>query len=132
MLWFLFACSTVAPVPEGTQLAPCPSSPNCVSTMADPADAQHYHPSAPAPSVDIVVQAIEALPGCVLEHRADDQLRAACSTPSGLFTDDLHVVVRDGTLHARSSSRMGYGDLGVNRARVEALYAAVATGTTAE
>jgi uncharacterized protein (DUF1499 family) len=32
-------------------------------------------------------------------------------------------VFRDGQVHYRSASRVGYGDMGVNRARVDAIAA---------
>ncbi|MEM1044073.1 MAG: DUF1499 domain-containing protein [Bacteroidota bacterium] len=48
---------------------------------------------------------------------------------TGLFTDDLHLRVEPhqngAVLHVRSASRVGLGDLGVNRRRVRALFDAL-------
>jgi uncharacterized protein (DUF1499 family) len=43
------------------------------------------------------------------------------------FVDDVEVVFDDDakTIHFRSASRTGYGDLGVNRARMEQVRALV-------
>lgn len=115
----LLACATVHPVPEGAVLAPCPSSPNCVSTQAPRDDAVHY--VAPVPfsgSLDEVAVVVRDELGCDLLHSGPDYLHGSCTTRSGLFTDDLHVLLSDGRLHVRSASRLGYGDLGVNRRRV--------------
>ena len=129
LLPMLLACAKVPPLPVGDgSLSACWSSPNCVSTQADPADATHYVAAVPAPAgldtarLEVVVV---QLPGCEVTDRGEGWVRAACHTPSGLFTDDLDVMLREGQVHARSSSRLGYGDLGVNRARVEALFAAL-------
>jgi len=122
--WMLAGCARVPEPPSEGRLAPCWSSPNCVSTMADAADAQHYIAPVAAEALDgadALVDAVMALPGCAVTHSGPGEVLAECSTPSGVFTDDLHLVVVDGQLHARSSSRLGYGDLGVNRARLEAL-----------
>jgi len=44
------------------------------------------------------------------------------------FVDDLELQLRpqDALIAVRSASRLGYGDLGANRRRVEALRAALA------
>jgi uncharacterized protein (DUF1499 family) len=55
-------------------------------------------------------------------------LHAECSTRLLKFTDDLELWLDEPNqvIHVRSSSRLGRKDLGVNRARVEALRAAAA------
>jgi uncharacterized protein (DUF1499 family) len=52
-------------------------------------------------------------------------LYAQCTTPLMRFTDDLEFSLDApaGVIHVRSASRLGYGDRGVNRARVEAIRA---------
>lgn len=127
MLFLAFlACATVHPPPQGGLLAPCPSSPNCVSTQASPEDGEHYFaPVAYDGTLDDVAEVLTTELGCDLLHPGPDYLHAACSTRSGLFTDDLHVLLIDGQLHLRSASRLGYGDLGVNRRRADRLVAAL-------
>lgn len=60
--------------------------------------------------------------------RQPDYIRAECTTKLMRFTDDLELWLdeRAGVIHVRSASRIGYGDRGVNRARVEAIRAAMA------
>jgi len=72
-------------------------------------------------SLDEVAAVVRDELGCDVLHPGPDYLHASCTTKSGLFTDDLHVLVSDGRLHVRSASRLGYGDLGVNRRRVDRL-----------
>ena len=57
-----------------------------------------------------------------------DYLAARSQTPLMRFTDDLEFVLsaREGVIHLRSASRLGYGDRGVNRARIEAIRLAFA------
>lgn len=50
-------------------------------------------------------------------------LYAQCTTRLMRFTDDLEFMLDEsaGVIHVRSASRIGHGDRGVNRARVEAI-----------
>ena len=48
---------------------------------------------------------------------------AQCTTRLMRFTDDVEFMLDEsaGVIHVRSASRIGHGDRGVNRARVEAI-----------
>ena len=50
-------------------------------------------------------------------------LYAQCTTRLMRYTDDLEFWLDEpaGVIHVRSASRIGHGDRGVNRARVEAI-----------
>lgn len=127
----LVACPGRAPLPEGGRLAPCPRSPNCVSSQADASDTTHYvAPLAlhgdPATASQRLAAAAQTVRGAGEALVVGDQVRISYRTPSGLFVDDVDLLVdrASGTVHVRSSSRLGYGDLGVNRARIEAIRAA--------
>lgn len=50
-------------------------------------------------------------------------LYAQCTTRLMRFTDDVEFMLDEsaGVIHVRSASRIGHGDRGVNRARVEAI-----------
>jgi uncharacterized protein (DUF1499 family) len=50
-------------------------------------------------------------------------LYAQCTTRLMRFTDDVEFMLDEsaGVIHVRSASRIGHGDRGVNRARVEAV-----------
>lgn len=104
-----------------SRLAPCPSSPNCVSSLADPSDEVHYVTPLPLASVDQLVAAVERLPRTEVVERREAGLHAVCTTALMRFKDDLELEIADDCVHVRSASRLGYGDLGVNRRRVERL-----------
>ncbi|MEH6593675.1 MAG: DUF1499 domain-containing protein [Halioglobus sp.] len=54
---------------------------------------------------------------------ASDFVQAVVKTPLMRFRDDvqLRYVEDAGVIHVRSSSRLGIGDMGANRSRVEML-----------
>lgn len=119
------------PVVVAGHLPPCPTSNNCVSSEADPADGQHYvAPLAPPVGYTMPNDAlarvrtlIVAMPRSTIVGGGVMDLRATFESRIFGFTDD--VVVRSDfklrVLQVRSASRHGYGDMGVNRARVEEL-----------
>lgn len=129
-------CAGSAPGPAGKvepalgRLADCPASPNCVSSRAPTADAQH-HVEPLALTVDRGLamvwlrRAALELPGAELAAMGPDYLRVECSSRVFGFVDDLELSLDPEAplVHVRSASRLGYGDMGVNRARVEALRA---------
>ena len=65
---------------------------------------------------------------CFAAPETDDYLHAECRSALFGFVDDLelHLRASDGIIAVRSASRLGYGDLGVNRRRVESLRSALA------
>lgn len=125
----------VSPVPDtlgivAGQLAPCPASPNCVSS--DAAEGSHrVEPfalaAAPEVAWKVAREVVAALPGAVLVREEPAYLHAECTTRLLGFVDDLELQLRprDAVIAVRSASRLGYGDLGTNRRRVEALRAAL-------
>jgi uncharacterized protein (DUF1499 family) len=130
----LFAsCAGTRPANLGitaTGFAPCPSSPNCVSSEAT--DESHaVHPfRLIVPAADgwrDAKAAVAALPRTKIVTETKDYLHAECSSALLGFVDDLelHLHVEDGTIAVRSASRLGYSDMGVNRGRVEELRSAL-------
>ena len=114
-------------------LAPCPSSPNCVSSLA--ADARHQiAPLAfrgdPAQAMQRLRAVIEAMPRTRIVSASDQALRAEFTSALFRFVDDVDCVVDPsaGVIQIRSASRVGYSDLGANRKRVEAIRSAFAAG----
>jgi uncharacterized protein (DUF1499 family) len=110
-------------------LRPCPASPNCVSSE-EGADAEHAiaplavppdHP--PAEALAALEAAIAREPRTAVLHRGDAFLHVTYRTALLRFVDDVtfRVDPEAGVIHVRSASRVGQGDLGVNRRRVEAL-----------
>jgi len=104
-------------------LAPCPSSPNCVSSEEG---APESHAIAPLPlsTWDKLPDLIQEKGGRVVALR-NDYIGAAFSTPLMGFVDDVEFRKGDTVVHVRSASRVGYGDMGANRKRIEALRAAL-------
>ena len=118
-------------VKEG-RLAPPKRSPNSVSSQADCADAEHYIAPIPfkgdAPAAMAVVRkAVEGMEGSTVIRQEAGYLYAEFRTRVMRFVDDVEFVFdgKAGLIHARSSSRLGRRDFGVNRARVEALRARI-------
>ncbi len=123
----LVGCRGAPSPPADGHLARCGRTPNCVSSQSAEGASHHIEAlSLHGDAADATQRLAEVLRG--LENVStvaveSDQLRATFVMPSGAFTDDLDLVVDAGAgvVHVRSSSRIGIGDLGVNRARVEAL-----------
>jgi uncharacterized protein (DUF1499 family) len=120
------------------RLPRCKSTPNCVSSQADPSDAVHY--VAPIPfrggaleAMAAVRKAIEAEARArVVRHEANYLYAEFRSRLMG-FVDDVEFSFDEkaGVIHVRSASRLGRRDFGVNRERVERLRAALSRGLKA-
>ncbi|MCK5747936.1 MAG: DUF1499 domain-containing protein [Oricola sp.] len=107
----------------GGKLAPCPSSPNCVSSEEGTDDA-HRVAALSGIAWDRLPDLIQAEGGRIVE-RKDDYLAAEFSTKLMGFVDDVEFRKAEDTTHVRSASRVGRSDFGANRKRVEALRAAL-------
>ena len=111
-------------------LAPCPNRPNCVSSRAEDI-AHRIDPLALRVPVEIawpqLRDAVAALPRTRIVESGDGYLRAEATSRLFRFVDDLEVLHVPGSarIDVRSASRVGYSDVGVNRARVESLRAAL-------
>ncbi len=77
---------------------------------------------------DKLAKVVAGWPRTTIVQAEAGYLHAECSTRLLKFTDDLELWLDEPNqvIHVRSSSRLGRKDLGVNRARVEALRAAAA------
>ncbi|RMF19554.1 MAG: DUF1499 domain-containing protein [Candidatus Dadabacteria bacterium] len=110
------------------QLRPCPRSPNCVSTMADPSDTGHYiepvsFDGDPAAALAAMATIIEQQKRTKIVERGDLYLHATFTSALFRFVDDVEVLIdpEQRLLHLRSASRVGYSDLGANRKRARML-----------
>ena len=107
------------------KLAPCPSSPNCVSSLAT--DAAHAIEPLPADGADAMAnlrRVIEAMPRTRIVTAEGDYLYAEFESALLGFVDDVEFQKAGDVIHVRSASRLGYSDLGVNRTRIEEIRAA--------
>ena len=111
-------------------LAPCPSSPNCVSTQAK--DEGHtitpirYRKSR-AEAKEALKEIVRSLPRTKIVEEDESYLHYEFTSLLLRFVDDVEFLFDDEskTIHFRSASRTGYGDLGVNRNRMEQVRALV-------
>ena len=111
---------------RGGRLAPCPDSPNCVSSLATEAG----HAIAPfaldrsvGAAKEELRQAIARLPRTRLITDQENYLHFEFRSLLFRFVDDVefHMDETTKTIHVRSASRVGHSDFGVNRRRVEAI-----------
>ena len=114
------------------RLASCGRRLNCVSSQADPGDAQRY--VAPIPfkgsAVDALAaarRAVESLQRATVVRHEGNYLHAEFRSRLMGYVDDVEFTYDDqaGVLHLRSASRLGRRDFDVNRHRVEALRARI-------
>ena len=112
-------------------LAPCPSSPNCVSS--DARDSRHHIPplllaAATAEAWKAVREVVSERPRTRIVKQTGDYLHAECRSALFGFVDDLELDLRPARkmIAVRSASRLGYFDLGANRRRVEGIRASLA------
>ena len=106
------------------QLSPCPSSPNCVSTQAHDeghAIAPFRYRKSRAEAKEVLKEVIRSLPRTKLLEEDESYLHYEFTSLLLRFVDDVEFLLDDEmkTIHFRSASRTGYGDMGVNRKRME-------------
>jgi uncharacterized protein (DUF1499 family) len=111
-------------------LSPCPSSPNCVSTQAPDeghAIAPFHYRKSRAEAREALKEVIRSLPRAKLVEENESYLHYEFTSLLLRFVDDVEFLFDDEakTIHFRSASRAGYGDLGVNRKRMEQMRALV-------
>lgn len=106
------------------RLLPCSSRPNCVSSLATDeahrADALPLRTGAAEAQAELKRIAL-ALPRATMLEERDNYLRFQHASLIFRFKDDLefHLAPAEGLIHVRAAARVGYSDMGVNRARVE-------------
>lgn len=105
-------------------LAPCPNSPNCVSSTSNSADhfiAPFRYRKTKAEAKEALKEVIRSIPRTKLVEEDETYLHYEFTSLIMRFVDDVEFLFEDETktIHFRSASRTGYGDLGVNRRRME-------------
>lgn len=115
----------------GGKLAPCPSSPNCVcSQTADPLHRIEplTYKGSPAEARARLKEVLAGFPRVRIATESDNYLHAEFTSLLFRFVDDVEFLIEPGgTIQVRSASRAGRSDLGVNRARMEAIRRAFAS-----
>jgi uncharacterized protein (DUF1499 family) len=106
------------------QLSPCPESPNCVSSQST--DEKHFIdpliygiPSSEAMAK--LKEIINSMKRSRIVAEEDNYLHSEFRSAIFRFVDDVEFYLDTGNnvIHARSASRTGYYDFGVNRKRIE-------------
>lgn len=93
-------------------LAPCPMFPPCATTTWQTNGQQ-------GDAWQAIIDTIKADSSITIVEQTDDYLHVEARTPTMGFVDDVEFRRRsDGAIAARSSSRLGLSDLGVNNARL--------------
>ena len=126
---FFLAASAGRPSNLGVsagRLAPCPNSPNCVSTQAT--DSRHGMQPIPfSGDVEEALRTIEAIvrarPRTIIVTMGNAYLHAEFTSRLFRFVDDVEFFVDENAhqIHFRSASRVGHSDLGANWRRMESI-----------
>lgn len=106
------------------QFAPCPDSPNCVSTQATDEEhgiAPYTFDGSAGEAKAALLTAINAMPRAQIVSETDTYLHVEFRSRIFRFVDDVEFFIDDAskTVEFRSASRVGHSDLGVNRKRME-------------
>jgi uncharacterized protein (DUF1499 family) len=125
--------STTSSLADSKKLPLCPNSPNCVSSQST--DEKHFIAPfkivADTKQVWIALkQALQNQTRTVITQESDNTLTAEATSLIFRFVDDINIILdeKQKLIHIRSASRIGYGDFGVNRRRVEQLRAQLKKG----
>ncbi|EHJ47780.1 hypothetical protein DFW101_1773 [Solidesulfovibrio carbinoliphilus subsp. oakridgensis] len=113
--------------PTGGPLRADGAKPNWVASTAPPRDPLHYIAPRPSPSNPVPALLDHLRQGKFTVVAATERyIHATQSSARFGFVDDLEFLYdpNQGLLHARSASRVGYSDFGVNRRRLEAIFRA--------
>jgi uncharacterized protein (DUF1499 family) len=127
--FFLTACSGTRPTTLGIQgngqFAPCPATPNCVSSFAPADDKMHYIEPLPAAGDQWreLSRTLDRTPRIAIIAQDGPYIRAEATTRLMRFVDDLEFLYHpeQSIIHVRSASRIGRYDFGANRRRIERL-----------
>ncbi len=131
---FLFAaglavgCGGKQPADVGVAaLAPCPDTPNCVSSLAPETSPAYIEPfvivGAPEVAWTVLISVLENSPRTKVVQADNTAIHAEATSFLFRFVDDVEFRLHphEARIDVRSASRKGRSDLGVNRRRVEKL-----------
>jgi len=112
------------------KLAPCPASPNCVSSQSTDKDHAvepfRFSGTSAEAMADLKI-VLSGMPRARIVTATDTYLHAEFTSALFRFVDDVEFWFDESarTIHLRSASRVGSSDLGVNRKRIENMRAAM-------
>jgi len=120
-------CTGVRPANLGIKdgkLAPCPSTPNCVSSQSP----DREHAVEPLSFTGTAAEAHAGITKIILDMKrsriitdTNSYIHVEFTSAVFRFVDDMEFQFDEGAkvIHVRSAARLGHSDLGVNRKRVE-------------
>jgi uncharacterized protein (DUF1499 family) len=106
------------------KLAPCPDSPNCVSTQSQ----RKGHAMKPLPYVqskeasrEMILSILKGMKRTKIVELTPSYIHAEVTTAIFRFVDDVEFFLDETKqiVHFRSASRVGYYDFGINRRRMK-------------
>ncbi len=109
------------------ELAPCPKTPNCVSSQTV-TERQYIqpirYPGIRQEARTRLLQILEILKEAKILTAQEDYIRAEFTSALFRFVDDVEFYFSEEqtgetVIHIRSASRIGYSDFGANRKRIE-------------
>jgi uncharacterized protein (DUF1499 family) len=121
-LLLFIGCSGSLPASIG-DFAPCPESPNCVSTKSS--DAEHGIKSfkylvSREKAKQSLLETVKKMSGAEVKINRDNFVHIEFTSSIFRFVDDVEFYFEeDGVVNFRSASRVGRSDIGVNRNRME-------------
>ena len=119
-------CSSQPSKPDQTGLAPCPDSPNCVSSLATKEGQRvaplPYEGDGPA-AMQKLLALVKTMPRSRVVDVQPQMIQVEFHTPIFKFKDDVTFWLDEPNkvIHLRSAARSGYYDFGVNRKRAQAI-----------
>ena len=112
------------------KFAPPSWKPNCVSSTVDKGDEKHYiapiaYSAGSAEAWKKLVAIVKGTARVTVVTESANYLYAEFKSAGMGFVDDVEFALDEkaGVIQVRSASRLGVRDLGVNRARIEAIRA---------
>ncbi len=115
------------------KLATCPSTPNCVNSQTSIGDPEHAIAPLQFTGDNATVMAnlkqlIQTMPRTNIVAETNNYLYVEFTSKLMGFVDDVEFFIDDNSknIQARSASRLGESDLGVNRQRIEEIRSALA------
>ena len=117
---------------SANEIAPCPTSPNCVSSLESD-ESHRIEPFRFTGSAEEAWESLKevlgAVPRTTVVEQSDTFIHLEARSRIFRFVDDVDFLLdaRESVIHVRSASRVGHGDLGVNRSRVEKIRSALRT-----
>lgn len=131
----LHGCTSAPEKPNsGMALPPCGPLPNCVNSE-DEEGGKTIEPIPASAEQWLALKTwLAAQEDWEITHVEDNFVQAVAKTPVMRFRDDVQLRFDEsgGVIQVRSSSRLGIGDMGANRARIEFLRRKVAAADPAQ